>query len=244
MLVTFRFYAQLNDFLPSALRRVRFPHHLRTPASLKDTVEAIGVPHPEVDLLLVNGVAAAFDRRLAGGDDVAVFPRLWSLDVTATRVGADPPLPVRFVADVHLGKLASYLRLAGFDTRLAEHDAEVANMSMRDERVALTRDVALLKRSAIRHGRWVRSTDPEVQLQEVAAAFDLAAQVQPFTRCLVCNGLVDDVEAASVAATVPPGVSQTFDAFRRCRDCRRVYWRGTHYARLLQVLEGMRLRSR
>ena len=240
--VTFRFYAGLNDFLAPHRRRARFTHHLRSPASVKDTVEALGVPHPEIDLLLLNGEPVRFAHRLADGDDVAVFPRFFSFDVGG-RVGGDPPAPLRFVADVHLGRLAAYLRLAGFDTRLVEDDADVALLSAREERVALTRDVALLKRSMIRFGRWIRQTDPEAQLREVADAFALADGLRPFTRCLVCNGRSVEVDGSVVAALVPPAVLARFQDFRRCEACGRVYWRGTHYQRLLQLVAGLRVRS-
>ena len=151
--VTFRFYGQLNDFLPRRFRQRRFTHVIPGPASLKDAIEAVGVPHPEADVVLVNGKGEDFAYRLADGDDVAVYPMFRSIDVAGLpRVGVDPPQPVRFVLDAHLRKLASLLRLCGFDAMLVADDADVANVSAHDGWVALTRDVGVLKRSVVQYG--------------------------------------------------------------------------------------------
>ncbi|PYR80567.1 MAG: twitching motility protein PilT [Acidobacteria bacterium] len=226
-MATFRFYAQLNDFLPHALRHGRFAHPLRGPASVKDAIESLGVPHPEVDVITVNGEAAGFTYRLRDGDHVCVYPVFRQLDLGGlARVGTDPPRPVRFALDIHLRKLASLLRLAGFDAMLLTEDAEVAETSAAEGRVALTRDVGLLKRSVVQHGRWIRNTDPELQLAEVLDRFDLASEMTPFTRCMECNTPLVRVD----------------ENFHRCPGCERLYWRGSHYDRLVELLERTRAR--
>jgi hypothetical protein len=186
--VAFRFYGRLNDFLPARHRQRRFTYVMSAPTSVKDAIEALGVPHPEVDVVVINGEGEEWSYRLQDGDAAAVYPAFRSIDVTGLRrAGADPPHPVRFVLDAHLGKLASFLRLAGFDALLRADDAELAETSAREGRVALTRDVGLLKRSDVRHGYWVRHTNPELQLAEVLERFDLAGQMAPFDRCLRCS---------------------------------------------------------
>ena len=226
-MATFRFYAQLNDFLPHALRHGRFAHALRAPASVKDVIESLGVPHPEVDVITVNGEAADFACRLSDGDHACVYPVFRTLDLRGlARVGSDPPRPVRFALDVHLRKLASLLRLAGFDAVLLTDDAELAETSGAEGRVALTRDVGLLKRSVVRHGRWIRNTDPELQLVEVLDRFDLGGDITPFVRCMECNTLLVRVD----------------EHFHRCPGCERFYWRGSHYDRLVELLERTRAR--
>ncbi len=243
-MVRFRFYGQLNDFLPSQLRHGRFAHTLRGPASVKDVIESIGVPHPEVDVIVVNGQPTDFTYRMQEGDDVAVYPAFRHVDVTALRrVGSDPPQPVRFVLDVHLRKLAALVRLAGFDALLLTEDAEVAAVSAAEGRVALTRDVGLLKRSIIQHGYWVRPTDPERQLVEVLERFDLADRMDPFVRCMECNTLLVPVDAEAVADRLPPGTRECFSQFHHCPGCDRVYWQGSHCERLLRLLERARSRS-
>ena len=242
--VSFRFYAQLNDFLPAGRRGARFSHVLHGPASVKDTIEATGIPHAEVDLILVNGHAEDFTYRLRDGDDVSVYPAFRSIDISGVRrAGADPPRPARFTLDVHLGKLASLLRLAGFDAVLLADDADVAMTAARDGRIVLTRDVGLLKRSVVRHGYWVRHTDPESQLAEVLERFGLVNQMEPFARCLRCNTLLVAVEAEAVADRLLPCTLAAFRQFRRCPGCNRVYWRGSHYDRLARIVERARQRA-
>lgn len=243
--LSFRFYGQLNDFLPPHQRGRRFTHTLRAPSSVKDVIEALGVPHPEVDVILVNGETVDFAHRLQGGEEVAVYPAFRSMDVAGVRrTGSDPPSPVRFVLDVHLRKLAALLRLAGFDAVLLADDAAVARASAEQGRVALTRDIGLLKRSVVRHGYWVRHTDPELQLAEILGQFNLVDQITPFVRCTRCNTPLVVADAETVADRLPPGVRATFLEFHRCPGCDRVYWQGTHYIRLVRLLERTRERAR
>jgi uncharacterized protein with PIN domain len=241
--VTFRFYGPLNDFLTPPQRQRRFTHVVPGPVSVKDAIEGLGVPHPEADVVLVNGESRDFGYRLADGDDIAVYPRFRSLDVGGLpRAGGDPPEPVRFVLDVHLRKLSALLRLCGFDAILLEEDADVAAASARDQRVALTRDVGLLKRSIIRHGYWVRHTDPELQLAEVLERFDLRDWMAPFSRCLECNTPVVLVDAGAVADRLLPHTRERFQEFRQCAGCGRIYWQGSHYDRLAALIQRARER--
>jgi uncharacterized protein len=240
--VTFRFYGPLNDFLPVPRRHQRLTHSIPGAASVKDAIEALGIPHPEVDVLLVNGQPRDFTYRLADGDDVSVYPARSSEVGSVPRIGVDPPEPIRFVLDVHLRKLASLLRLTGFDAKVSEEDADVANASAQEERVALTRDVGLLKRSIVRYGYWVRHTDPELQLVEVLRRFGLADRTEPFTRCLRCNTRLAAADAARVADRLLPGTRSCFQEFRECPGCGRIYWQGSHYSRLVALLERVRLR--
>lgn len=239
MNVSFRFYAQLNAFLDPQRRGRRFDYCLAGPASVKDTIEVIGVPHPEIDLILVNGNPVDFAYRMRDGDSVSVYPAFRSLDLSPidARVGGGAPRPIRFVLDVHLGTLASWLRLCGFDTTVLDDDAAIAECAARDARIVLTRDVALLKRSIVRHGRWVRHTDPEEQLAEVLEHFSLGARMQPISRCLECNTMLTAADAKTVEATVDPNIQARFHSFRQCAGCGRLYWARTHYDRLLEILE-------
>lgn len=239
--VRFRFYGQLNDFLPAGRRHRRFIHILPGPASVKDTIEALGVPHPEVDLILINGNGEDFAYALRHGDQVSVYPVFRSIELAGVRrAGADPPSPVRFALDVHLGKLTSLLRLAGFDALTRADDADVADTGAREGRVVLTRDVGLLKRSVVRHGYWIRHTDPELQLVEVLERFDLVERMAPFSRCLRCNTRLIPVEAESVADRLLPQTRETYRHFHRCPGCDRIYWQGSHYDQLVRLLERAR----
>ena len=206
---------------------------------MKDLIEALGVPHPEVDLILANGEAVGFSYQVADGDRIDVYPE--ALDVTR-RLRPRPLPPVRFVLDEHLGRLARYLRLLGFDAwwRPGTDDGELARRSAGEERVLLTRDRGLLKRGAVTLGAYVRETDPRRQVLEVLRRFDLAGDLEPFTRCLVCNGLLEPAGRAEVAGRVPPAVGRSQARFSTCPDCSRVYWEGSHYERLSALVERMR----
>jgi uncharacterized protein with PIN domain len=240
----FRFYGPLNDFLPAHRRQRRFRHPTGVPTSVKDAIESLGVPHCEVDLIVVNGSVQSFGYRVRDGDDVSVYPAFHSIDIASLgRVGADPPKPVRFVLDTHLNKLASLLRLCGFDTIVLADDRDVADAAAGDARVALSRDVGLLKRSRIQYGRWVRATAPERQLAEIVERFDLADQMEPFTRCLRCNERVVAVEPADIAHRLPPRTRATFRDFRRCPGCGRIYWQGSHYVQLRTLVDRARQRD-
>ncbi len=239
---TFRFYAELNDFLPPHRRRA-FSYDFDRPASVKDAVEALGVPHTEIDLILVNGVSVDFGYALQDGDMVSVYPPFQTLPVT-TLVRLHPTLPdePRFVLDVHLGKLATYLRFLGFDTlyRNDYSDEELAAISSQDERILLTRDRGLLKRGVVRHGYYVRATHPQAQLLEVLRRFNLFAQVRPFRRCTQCNGLVRPVPKAAVLDRLLPKTRLYYHEFYQCESCGRVYWQGSHYERLQHWVERVR----
>ncbi len=225
-------------------RRRAFPYSFTVPGSVKDALESLGVPHPELDLILVNGEPAGFDRILAHGDRVAAFPRFRRLDIS----GISPvhvPLPEepRFVLDGHLGRLARYLRLLGFDAthQVQADDKPLAARAAAEGRILLTRDLDLLKRRVIRRGYRVRSTDPRRQLAEVVQQFDLAGRFAPFTRCLACGDRLLAATPAEVAAQLPPGVAGRYPAYQRCPGCGRVYWPGSHYRRLSALVDWARM---
>lgn len=237
--VSFRFYEELNDFLPPERRQQEFVCTSPPRASVKHMIEALGVPHTEVELVLVNGESVAFDRLLADGDRVAVYPVFEALDVASlVRVREQPLRETRFIADAHLGALAHLLRLFGFDTLYDNHfdDEEIARIASGEHRIVLTRDRGLLMRSQITHGCYVRALHPEDQLRELVDRLDLAGSSRPFTRCLQCNGPLRAADAHHVAQRVPPAVLARHARFARCEACDRVYWEGTHWRRMSELV--------
>ena len=235
----FRFYGALNDFLPPGRRRTTLMCRFTYRASIKDLIEALGIPHPEVERLAVNGELVDFQYLVGDGDRIAVYPPFHALDLseTGTLVPALQGTP-RFVADVHLGRLAAYLRLAGFDTRYRNDtpDEELAVISSAEERVLLTRDVELLKRSIVRRGYYVRQTEPGRQLVEVLRRFECVVAAQPFTRCPRCNGVLRLTDKEQVAHLVPPRTWASHERFSQCAVCAAVYWQGSHYERIRRFL--------
>ena len=239
----FRFYEELNDFLPPGRRRRSFVHAFRGTPSVKDTIEALGVPHVEVDLILVDGRSVSFGHLLRGGERVAVYPVFERLDISPLLRLRPAPLRVtRFVADVHLGTLARHLRLLGFDTcwRNDLEDAAIVALAEAQARIVLTRDRGLLCHGALSRGHWVRATEPVTQLEEVVRALDLGRQLRPYTRCLECNGSLRAIARREAARAVPLQVFLIHRDFSRCERCGRVYWPGSHRRRLDAVVARAR----
>ena len=239
---TFRFYEELNDFLAPALRRREFEHRCADSATTKHAIEALGVPHTEVELLLVNGESVGFERRLRDGDRVAVYPKFEALDVTPLlRVRRQPLRVTRFVADAQLGGLARRLRMTGFDTLFDNgfRDDEVEALALAEGRIVLTRDRELLERRRITHACYVHALPPAEQLREVFDRLDLAASARPFTLCPVCNAPLHAVDKAQVAAALPPGVRDRHQRFSRCDRCLRVFWEGSHWQRMRSMIDDL-----
>ena len=240
--MSIRFYAELNDHLCQDQQYRTLEKPLITPTTAKDLIESFGVPHTEVDLILVNGASAPFAQAVHPGDRVAVYPMFESFDITAeVRVRPEPLRESRFVLDVHLGKLAAYLRMLGFDTRYQScfSDPQLARISAGERRILLTRDRGLLKRSEVTHGYWLRQTDSRRQIAEIVDRFDLARAIRPFTRCMACNGMLEGVAREQVRERIPPLAAELHDEFRECRQCGRVYWKGSHYRRMESWIEEL-----
>lgn len=233
----FRFYAELNDFLPDQQKHQPFAYHVHGNPSVKDAIEALGVPHTEVALIHINGQLRGFESLLQDGDEIDVYPAFTHLvpDQLSNPFANIPPDPIRFIADIHLGKVAARLRMLGFDTAYGEESDEVlAARSRTEDRIILTRDIGLLKRGQVQYGYYVRATKPEAQILEILQRFRLLDSIQPFRRCSRCNGLIQPVSKPVVQALVPPAIYQDQDAFHQCQSCSQVYWKGSHYDRLVE----------
>jgi uncharacterized protein len=235
----FRFYEELNDFLHPECRKRSFTHAFDGTPSVKDRIESLGVPHTEVDMILVDGHSVTFAHKLHGGERVAVYPMFERFELAeANRLRPQPLREPAFVLDVHLRRLAAYLRLLGFDClyRNDFNDDELLAISRAEHRTVLTRDTGLLKRAALTHGAFLHDTDPRRQLREVLDRFQLESRIAPFTRCARCNDAVESIPGEQAAALVPARVASLQSEFSRCRSCGQVYWPGSHLTRLRQRL--------
>lgn len=243
--VTLRFYGPLGDFIAGNERGRANNVTIAGRPAVKDVIESAGVPHVEVELILVDGNSVGFDEPLEEGSRVAVYPRFFSIDVASiSRVRVPDPNPPRFVLDVHLGALARHMRLLGIDTAWPRDadDPDLAAISAKETRILLTRDRGLLKRRRVILGYCVRSHDPEDQIVEIAARFGLLDHRSPFSRCLACNGRLDSVAAEDLRGLVPPRVLRVHQRFARCRQCERAYWGGSHYERLRERIAALERR--
>lgn len=239
----FRFYAELNYFLPKDKQKRSVVYRFNGNPSVKDAIESLGVPHTEVDLIIANGASVGFDYHLQPGDRIAIYPMFESLDISAmAHVRRSPLRKTAFVLDVHLGKLARLLRMLGFDTlyRNDYDDPEIVDISLNQHRIILTRDRGILKRKAVTHGYYVKSNSPKEQLREVIRRFDLADQINPFHRCIACNGLLTPVNKEDVLSELPPKTSIYFEEFHQCKSCGKIYWKGSHYQRMKKFIGKLR----
>ncbi len=238
-----RFYAGLNDFLPPERRGQTTAFSFQVSGSVKDMIEALGVPHTEVDVILVNGESMDFSFQVRDGDQISVYPSFESLDSPFLKhLKPQPPSEKRFILDAHLGRLAAYLRMLGFDALYSNafRDEEVAQISAREARILLTRDQGLLKRSIVTYGYWVRTTLPREQVVEVVNYFELTPVMNPFRRCVHCNSLLQPVSKELILHRLLPETRQYHHEFYICPACDRIYWKGSHYRRMMYFIEKIR----
>lgn len=240
--ITCRFYEELNDFLPSHQRKKEFTHHYKGSPSIKDLIESLGVPHTEIELILVNRKSVDFNYQVKNHDRISVYPMFEALDIsTELKLRPEPLRKLKFVLDCHLGKLAKYLRMAGFDTLYQNdyQDLEIAQISKQEKRVLLTRDRDLLKRRIIDHAHYVHHTQPQKQLVEIITQFDLTRQIKPFTRCIHCNGKLVTVNKSSIEDQLEPRTRQYYQHFKQCQKCHKIYWQGSHYDNMQTILDSI-----
>ena len=230
MKATFTFIGELNDFLPNYHKKTSFTLEFEPHQSLKHLIESLGVPHTEFRLVCVNGKEMDPANRLREGDQVTVYP-------------ADTPLEGEpyFILDNHLGQLATYLRMLGFDSlyRNDYQDDELTRVTCRDGRILLTRDRRLLMRKVITQGYCLHQTDPRQQAVEVLRRFKLFDQVRPFQRCLRCNSPLQAVSKQDIIDRLEPLTKLYFDEFRICPACNQIYWKGSHYGHMLEMISEM-----
>lgn len=241
--ITIRFYEELNDFLPEAKRKKRFTHNYIDRASVKDVIESLGVPHTEVDLILASGISVRFDYLINNSDDISVYPVFEALDVSEVQHLRPKPLRnPKFVVDVHLGSLTKYLRMMGFDVyyRNDLNDEKIVEISLNERRAILTKDRGMLKRNEVTHAYWVRGTKVKEQTIEILKRFDLKNQIKEFSRCIECNQQLKQVSKEEIFEELPPRVVRSQNDFFKCSNCKKIFWKGTHYQRMLSFIQSVK----
>ncbi|MCG2587250.1 Mut7-C ubiquitin/RNAse domain-containing protein [Rhodohalobacter sulfatireducens] len=240
---TLRFYGDLVDLVSQPISDNRIiERSLSEPTSVKDLIEGCGVPHTEVDFILADDKPVDFSYKITGNERISVYPFFISLEIPKSeRLQISKPDELLFLADVNLGKLAKHLRLAGFDTAYKNDatDSEIIKQMQKENRILLTRDRKLLMRNAVKIGYLPRSDDSTEQLEEVFKRFDLFDEIQPYSRCVNCNGMLERVSKESVMDQLEPLTKKYFDEFSQCPDCGQVYWKGSHRNRLDSRLERL-----
>lgn len=237
-----RFYSELNDFVAPWRRGRTTAYAFAVSGSVKDVIEALGVPHTEVDLVLANGESVDFSYRVKDGDRISVYPPFEALDISSQlRLRPRALRNLLFVADTHLGRLTAYLRMAGFDTAYRNdfNDEDLASISADEKRILLTRDRGLLKRNIVTCGYCVRAISPRDQLAEVLQRFDLLASIAPFQRCVHCNELLQPTRKELISDRLQLETKRYFEEFSTCPCCSRIYWKGSHYRRMQRFIESV-----
>lgn len=240
--ITFRCYAELNDFLPQEHKQKQFIHPLKTPVTLGEAIESLRIPRSEIDLVLLNSQPVSLNERLYENDFVSLFPTFETLDISTLKGGHAPPLRVtRFILDAHLGKLTKYLRMLGFDTiyRNDFADDDIIELAAKEQRIILTRDKLLLKSKQVTHGYYVRTTHKHEQLREVVQKFDLSSQFKSFTRCMTCNTELVPISKEDILQPLPQDIIDNFNEFFFCTACKKVYWKGSHFNRMESYIRDL-----
>jgi hypothetical protein len=224
----FLFVGRLNDFLPRDQREQLLTVDFRERQSVKHLAESLGVPHPEIGQVQVNGREGTLDTITQDGDRVEVHP-----------IPNGCPVEPRFVLDGHLGRLAAYLRMLGFDCLYQNNyeDEDLAEIAQSEGRILLSRDRRLLMRKVVIHGYCLRSLDSTEQLLEVIRRFDLTQRIAPFHRCLRCNHPLEPVAKEAVIDRLEPLTKLYFDEFQICPACKQIYWKGSHYEKMKRLIE-------
>lgn len=255
--VKISFYEALKDFISAnesaehgdnadISPRVIY-HQLMQNRSVKDLIESIGVPHTEIDVIVVNKVSVDFDYLVNSGDEIEVYPvhsnclNQNHAEESLLHCVPDDPDEYRFILDVHLGRLASYLRMLGFDVLYRNNcdDEELADISAREARILLTCDRLLLMRKIVIYGYFVRSRKIDEQLSEVVKRYRLQRKLRPFTRCMSCNGIIHPVDKTAIEHLLEPGTGKYYDQFYQCANCQKVYWRGNHFDRMQSIIDRL-----
>jgi uncharacterized protein with PIN domain len=241
--ITLRFYAELNDFLAEKKKKTSYSLPYFGNPTIKDIIESQGVPHTEIDLILVNGASVDFKYKIKPNDEISVYPEFELLDISPiVRLRPKPLRISRFVADAHMGKLTRYLRMLGFDTVYKNDidDNEIINFSIKEKRIILTRDLGILRNGRVERGYFIRNQRPFDQCREVIRKLSLEKRIIPFSRCMECNGLLKKIDKKSNKEKIPVKAYRYFDEFYICRGCRNIYWKGSHYRKMQKMIQKLK----
>lgn len=225
------FFGSLNDFLIKKYRNQTFDYPFSGTPTIKHLIEALHVPHPEVGVVYANQQSTTLNDLVGDGDNLEVHPIEYPANFFTQAPG--------FVLDSHLGKLALYLRMMGFDTNYRNdfQDKELARLAILEQRILLTRDRQLLMLKSVQQGYWVRSLDPEKQIVEIIDHFKVSHFIQQFSRCLRCNEVLVPVDKNAIRDRLEPKTKLYFNEFKYCTGCNQIYWKGSHYEHMLQFLK-------
>lgn len=238
--VNFRFYEELNDFLPVNRQKIDFEIEFKSKRSIKDMIEALGVPHTEVDLILINGKSVDFNYIIKSEDRVSVYPVFELLNIeSVTHLRKIPLRCTKFIANVNMGDIAKYMRLLGLDVYYDPSISaqEIIKISKNENRIILTKSRKLLKFKEVSHGIFIHPGKMEDQIRKIIDFLDIKNQIRPFSRCLLCNNLLESIPKENILDRIPPKVKEFYDEYNHCTSCDRIYWKGSHQIKMQNVID-------
>jgi hypothetical protein len=147
----------------------------------------------------------------------------------------------KFILTRELGRLSKWLRILGFDTVYYNSDniATLIIQALRDDRIVITRKKAIGQLKTVN----IQKDEIKDQLKEVISKLNLEIDEEAmFTRCVVCNELLDELSKEDVKDKVPEYVYNTQEEFYGCKSCKRIYWQGTHWGNVKKLLKEVGLR--
>ncbi len=236
----FRFYKELNEFLPKHRRKTEFEAEFKYKRSIKDMIEALGVPHTEVDVIIANGKSVDFKYILQDGARISVYPALGYLHMeNITHLRKTPLCKTKFIADINLGDIVRYMRALGFDVYYdpSLSPSEIIEISKKENRIILTKSRKLLKFKEIAYGLFLRPGTTETQIKNIIDHLDIKDNIKPFSRCLRCNNMLKKVSKEKIADRIPPKTKAFCDEYSYCKSCDKIYWEGTHIIKMKDVID-------
>lgn len=235
----FKFYDELNFFVEKSKKFTDITYQFDGNPSVKDCIEAIGIPHVEVEAIKINNAFVDFNKKISANDFVEVFSMNSEIDFSHS-IKLRPDIEeIKFIVDANIGKMTKNLRMFGFDTHYDFDlpDKEIVNLAEREKRIILSRDVGLLKRKNAIYGYFVRSTNIEEQISEVIKRYKLYNLFNPLTLCLECNGFIKPIDKSEVGASLDEGVLKDYDEFFKCDNCNKFFWKGSHYDKMVESVK-------
>lgn len=237
--VRFRFYEELNDYLPEEMRKVWIESRIETKPSVGEMIQSLGIPLDDIDLILVNQQSKGFDYFLQDGDRISVYPQFESFDISEVNQLREKPLrDPSFICDVHLGRLCKYLRMLGWDTLYSNQytPAEMIELSNKEKRIILSQSINLTQHKEVTHAFWIRSSDPLEQLKGLVSKLDLSKQTDPLTRCLNCNNKLEQIDKIEILGRLEARTAKYYTEFFNCPACNQIYWKGSHYENMIEFI--------
>jgi len=241
--VYLRLFGELNQFFEDKNKRIREIKY-KDRQTIKDILEGIGVPHTEVYFLLKNNQPINFNYLVKNGDSISAYPIFKTINIESSQKTLRKKFPYqpKFIADAHLGKLVSYLRILGFDTLYYNDygDKFLADKSAKENRILLTKDHGLLMRKKVKYGYYIRNDNPQKQLSEVIHRYDLKEYINKSSRCPKCNHLLESIRKEKIIDRLEPKTKKYYNEFYICTNCDQIYWKGSHFKRINKMVEKIK----